>query len=292
MTKTIWTASTMPREPSGWLLLLPSSRSMPCSSSRNGPCSTMMLGKHLCLACMHTCCFMSVCWQRRHASMCSTCHDVALVLKPCCCCILRAVQGCSWRVTGMSWHGAAVCPRSATCGRCRKPCLIIKPKLQTDSPPAFSIRLIPTIASDTFPLGKLAPDRNCLRLAAAAAAPATAAAAPAKAAAAEANSTAKGQKRKRADAETDPLAMQAGAATTVGVESMANATRLPTPQYNTSIIADTMAEQHQHVLQSALAAVPQLQEAIVLLKVGCKLNLLSREVDVKLAVGFYPSTYT
>lgn len=50
---------------------------------------------------------------------------------------------------------------------------------------------------------------------------------------------------------------------------MTEAARLPTPQYNTSVIVDMVVEQHQHVLQTALEAVPRLNEAIVLLKVPC-----------------------
>lgn len=131
---------------------------------------------------------------------------------------------------------------------CRKPCLILK--LQPKA--SFSIRLIPAVTPDALPLAKLAPERNSLRLATAAAVPATAV-------------PAKGQKRKREDA---PAVVPSGPASLAGTEGSGDAVRLlPTPQYNTSIIADLFMEQHQQVLQSAFEAVPRLPEAVVLLKV-------------------------
>lgn len=148
---------------------------------------------------------------------------------------------------------------------CRKPALLLKPQLQTGSSSSFRIRLIPTITQDTFSLAKLTPDRNNLRLATSAAPTATAAAYPATAAAAGANSSAKVQKkRKRAEADSDLPAVEGRMA---GQAEAAAATRLPTPQYNTSIIADMMVGEHQQVLQSAFEAVPRLPEAVVLLKV-------------------------
>ena len=131
---------------------------------------------------------------------------------------------------------------------CRKPCLILK----LHSHASFSIRLIPAVTPDALPLAKLAPERNSLRLATAAAMPATAA-------------PAKGQKRKREDA---PAVNTKGGASLADTEGSGDAARLlPTPQYNTSIIADMSMERHQQVLQSAFEAVPRLREAVVLLKV-------------------------
>lgn len=136
---------------------------------------------------------------------------------------------------------------------CRKPCLVLK--LQSQA--GFSVRLIPAIEPDAFPLAKLAPERNSLRLA-------TAAAMPATAAAAQPTSAAKGQKRKREDAAA---VVAKGDASFSGTRGSVDATRLPTPQYNTSIVTDMLAEGHQQVLQSAFEAVPGLREAVVLLKV-------------------------
>ena len=115
----------------------------------------------------------------------------------------------------------------------------------------FSVRLIPAITPGALPLAKLAPERNSLRLATAAAAKPT--------------STAKGQKRKR---EGDAAALiTKGDAFDAGARGGVDASRLPTPQYNTGIIADMSMEGHQQVLQSAFEAVPRLREAVVLLKV-------------------------
>jgi len=129
--------------------------------------------------------------------------------------------------------------------------LLLKPLLDANDSPNFSIRLIPTITQDTFPLAKLTPDRgNLLSATAAAAVPA---------------SGVKGQKkRKRADADSDQAFIQGKG--DVAVEPRA-AVRLPTPHYNTSIIADMMVDEHQQALQRATDAIPQLCETIVLLKV-------------------------
>ena len=159
---------------------------------------------------------------------------------------------------------------------CRKLCLILKPDLQIGSTSgSLSIRLIPTISADTFSLAKLAPDRNCLRLATAATSKGTAAASKGTAtaskgtvAATEGKSTAKGQKRKRTDTD-EVVRSQTNASPAIGADAVnaTNAVRLPTPQYNTSIVADMMIHQHQQVLQTAVDAVPKLRDAIVLLKV-------------------------
>lgn len=114
----------------------------------------------------------------------------------------------------------------------------------------FSIRLIPAITPDAFPLAKLGTERNSLRLATAAAAQPT--------------SAAKGQKRKREDAAA---VTTKGDASLAGTRGSVDASRLPTPQYNTGIISDMSLEGHQQVLQSAFETVPRLREAIVLLKV-------------------------
>ncbi len=136
--------------------------------------------------------------------------------------------------------------------------MLLKPLLNADNTPAFSIRLIPTITQDTFPLAKLTPDRGNLR-------PATAAARSATAAAAVSASGATGQKkRKRADADSDQAVIQGKG--DVIVEPKA-AVRLPTPHYNTSILADMMVDEHQQALQSATDAIPKLSETLVLLKV-------------------------
>jgi hypothetical protein len=136
--------------------------------------------------------------------------------------------------------------------------LLLKPLLNADSSSNFSIRLIPTITQDTFPLAKLTPDRGNLR-------PATAAALSATAAAAVPASGVKGQKkRKRADADSDQAFIQGKGDVTVEPRA---AVRLPTPHYNTSILADVMVNDHQQALQSATDAIPKLRETIVLLKV-------------------------
>ena len=137
--------------------------------------------------------------------------------------------------------------------------MLLKPLLDADSSPTFSICLIPTITQDTFPLAKLTPDRGNLR-------PATAAALSATAAAAVPASGVKGQKkRKRVDAADSDSAFIQGKGD-VTVEPRA-AVRLPTPHYNTSILADMMVGEHQQALQSATDAIPKLCETIVLLKV-------------------------
>ncbi len=136
--------------------------------------------------------------------------------------------------------------------------MLLKPLLNADSSSNFSIRLIPTITQDTFPLAKLTPDRGNLR-------PATAAALSATAAAAVPASGVKGQKkRKRADADSDQAFIQGKGDVTVEPRA---AVRLPTPHYNTSILADVMVNDHQQALQSATDAIPKLRETIVLLKV-------------------------
>jgi len=136
--------------------------------------------------------------------------------------------------------------------------LLLKPLLNADSSSNFSIRLIPTITQDTFPLAKLTPDRGNLR-------PATAAALSATAAAAVPASGVKGQKkRKRADADSDQAFIQGKGDVTLEPRA---AVRLPTPHYNTSILADVMVNDHQQALQSATDAIPKLRETIVLLKV-------------------------
>ena len=172
---------------------------------------------------------------------------------------------------------------NATHACCRKLCLLLRPP----NLPDFSIRLIPVIAPDTFPLAKLAPERNSLRCATAAARLATAvankpspAAALTTAVVADPSAGTKGQKRKRAEAELDTPAAhkQAGAQAVSQSVAQDDVVRLPNPQYNTSIIADMMIEQHQHTLQSSLEAVPKLSEAIVLLKV------LSQSCDFTFAV--------
>jgi len=95
--------------------------------------------------------------------------------------------------------------------------------------------------------------------------PATAAAPSSTAAAAGPVGEVKGQKkRKRADADSDQAVIQGKG--DVIVEPRA-AVRLPTPHYNTSIIADMMIDDHQQALQSATDAIPKLSEAFVLLKV-------------------------
>ena len=149
---------------------------------------------------------------------------------------------------------------------CRKPALLLKPALQADSTFSFSIRLIPTISQDTFPLTKLTPERSNLRHATAAAGPATAAAVSTKLAKTGTGSGSKGKKRKQPDAESGPPGTKAKAAA-VSNPDAAIVTRLPTPQYNTSIIADMVVDEHQQVLQSAVEAVPRLPESILLLKV-------------------------
>ncbi len=136
--------------------------------------------------------------------------------------------------------------------------MLLKPLLNADSSSNFSIRLIPTITQDTFPLAKLTPDRGNLR-------PATAAALSATAAAAVPASGVKGQKkRKRADADSDQAFIQGKGDVTLEPRA---AVRLPTPHYNTSILADVMVNDHQQALQSATDAIPKLRETIVLLKV-------------------------
>ena len=143
--------------------------------------------------------------------------------------------------------------------------MLLKPLLDADSSPTFSIRLIPTITQETFPLAKLTPDRGNLRPATAAAPSATAAAPSATAAAAVPASGVKGQKkRKRADADSDSAFIQAKGDVTVEPRA---AVRLPTPHYNTSILADMMVGEHQQALQSTTDAIPKLCETIVLLKV-------------------------
>ncbi|DBB01879.1 TPA: hypothetical protein ACH3X1_000480 [Trebouxia sp. C0004] len=142
----------------------------------------------------------------------------------------------------------------------RKPALLLKPLLNSGSSATFSIRLIPTITQDTFPLAKHTPHRGNLR-------PATAAARSATAAAAVPASGVKGQKkRKRADADADADQAFIQGKCDVTVEPRA-AVRLPTPHYNTSILADMMVDDHQQALQSAIDAIPKLCETLVLLKV-------------------------
>ena len=148
---------------------------------------------------------------------------------------------------------------------CRKPALLLKPALQADSTFSFSICLIPTISQDTFPLTKLTPERSNLRHATAAAGPATAAAVSTKLVTTGTGSGSKGKKRKQPDTELGPPGTK-GKAVAVNPDA-AIVTRLPTPQYNTSIIADMVVDEHQQVLQSAVEAVPRLPEAILLLKV-------------------------
>lgn len=136
--------------------------------------------------------------------------------------------------------------------------MLLKPLLNADHTPTFSIRLIPTITQDTFPLAKLTPDRGNLR-------PATAAAPSSTAAAVGPVGEVKGQKkRKRADSDSDQAVIQGKG--DVIVEPRV-AVRLPTPHYNTSIIADMMIDDHQQALQSATDAIPKLSETLVLLKV-------------------------
>ncbi len=136
--------------------------------------------------------------------------------------------------------------------------MLLKPLLNGDNRATCSIRLIPTITQDTFPLAKLTPDRGNLR-------PATAADPSPTAAAAVPASGVKGQKkRKRADAESGQGIIQAKGDVTVEPRA---AMRLPTPHYNTSILADMMVDEHQQALQSATDAIPKLCETTVLLKV-------------------------
>lgn len=141
---------------------------------------------------------------------------------------------------------------------CRRPALLLTSHLQGNSTSSFSLRLIPTISHDTFPLAKLTPERSNLRHA-------TAVAPSAAAAATGAGSGVKGQKkRKHAQIEAEQHVI-------TGVNNAsadsATAARLPTPQYNTSIIADMMVDRHHQLLQSVMEAVPKLREAVVLLKV-------------------------
>lgn len=148
--------------------------------------------------------------------------------------------------------------------------MLLKPLLNADSSPTFSICLIPTITQDTFPLAKLTPDRGNLR-------PATAAARSATAAAAVPAGGVKGQKkRKRADADSDTAFTQAKGDVTVEPRA---AVRLPTPHYNTSILADMMVDEHQQALQSTMDAIPKLCETIVLLKVLTPIPLLHIPAD-------------
>lgn len=124
----------------------------------------------------------------------------------------------------------------------------------------FSLRLIPTITAETFPLSKLSPERCNLKTATAAA--------PAPTAAGN-NSTAAvvGKKRKRPEQDAHAASAKKVAVDDTGTGGEAN--KAPTPLYNESIIADMMTEQHQQVQQAVLEAVPKLNQAMVLLKVCC-----------------------
>lgn len=128
---------------------------------------------------------------------------------------------------------------------------------------SFSLRLIPTITADTFPLAKLSPERCNLR---AATAPALASAAVATAQGDSSIDGTLGQKRKRA---VDDAA--AAGAKKLALDSSADiaaAAKAPSQHYNTSIVADVMVQQHQQAQQAALDSMPRLSEAIVLLKVS------------------------
>ena len=121
----------------------------------------------------------------------------------------------------------------------RSPALLIKLDSLSGPAASFSLRLIPTITADTFPLTKLTSER-C-------------------------NDATLGQKRKRpvdnaAATRAKKLALDTSADT-------APASKAPTQHYNTSIVADVMMLQHQQAQQAAFDSMPRLSQAIVLLKV-------------------------
>ncbi|CAL8472362.1 g11905 [Coccomyxa elongata] len=117
----------------------------------------------------------------------------------------------------------------------RKPVLIIRPQPRgQDRPLAFTLRLVPIIAPGTIPLQKLAPDRNCIR----------------------------------------PAAAEAAAPDEQPRQELP-----PTPLYNSALLQDMLVDVQQAALQEAVAALPQLPDAIILLKVWARAQGLEQEPD-------------
>lgn len=158
-------------------------------------------------------------------------------------------------------------------GDARKPALVLKPTFEAGTDCNLTIRLIPTISMDTFPLAKLSPERGNLRHPTVVAGSATAASAPATAVAAGGNKEPKGRKRKQPERDSVVPVSNSQA-----IEISAR-NRSPTPHYNSSIVADMMVSQHEQAVQTAFQAVPRLSEAVVLLKVWMRKHCLSGHSD-------------
>ena len=110
------------------------------------------------------------------------------------------------------------------------------------------LRLIPVIAPDAFPLGKLAPTRNNVRWVAKEIPTPAAAGAVAGAVANGAAAAGHGKKHQQQQQPPEDL-------------------WLPTPHYNAVVLRDMLAVAHQERLQQAVQQIPGFKDALLLLKV-------------------------
>ncbi|KAF5838727.1 Nrap protein [Dunaliella salina] len=114
------------------------------------------------------------------------------------------------------------------------------------APHQFELRLMACLPPSTFPLAKLAPDRNAVRAVQQARPPGG----PQKSAAQQQ------QQQQRKEEEQEAML-------------------LPTPAYNASVVADCCALLHAALLQCALQANPKLADGLLLLKVWARQHALS-----------------
>eukprot|EP00983_Pelagomonas_calceolata_P073175 1152030-Pelagomonas_calceolata.AAC.19 len=127
-----------------------------------------------------------------------------------------------------------------------RPVLVLSPPPPSQSsspskpaaPHLFELRLMPCLPPSTFPLVKLAPDRNAVRTV------------------------------QHAQPVAGPRETAAQQQQHLSKEREQEAALLPTPTYNTSVVADCCALLHAALLQCALQANPKLADGLLLLKVG------------------------
>ncbi|EFJ46213.1 hypothetical protein VOLCADRAFT_105649 [Volvox carteri f. nagariensis] len=137
-------------------------------------------------------------------------------------------------------------------------------RLQPPKAEGFSLRLLPSIATSTFALPRLAPDRNGVRAHCRACKPG-----------------------KEVVAE-----VAAGTAACQQQEEQQQQLLLPTPHYNAAILEDMLLPVHAARLKSVISASPRLLDGLLLLKVWARQHGLMSTVSTALGDAAAPKPTT